>query len=459
MRLIINRLALLTAAVCVLAPTAAASATSTRKQIKASLASGADYLKAQQQTDGSFGTDWVLGALAATGTAAADVMTSESSTDARTYERELLGDTTTWPGESEPPVTEFDRATLNAYAAGIDPARVSKTQNLIAQIASYYQTANPGYYGPPATFGGTVFALLALAETKTVKGARRVPEALLEKSIAVLRANQHTDGGWTYERAEGSPAILKDASEPDETGAAMAGLCSAGVPNTDPTIVKAEDYLKADLVASTGAFGAPFGLNTDSNAWAVQGLDACGIAAQGSEFTSAQGRTPIDFLIGQQLAGGGFVYEPGEAEANEYSTQDAVRAIAGAGFTTKPAKPKGGAPRWVSESGFRAGVHSLLTLVINNGTSSLKVCSVSVEPSTPTTTLAAVLEAAEAASSPAGCVSSFAPASGSGALTQINGSPSPAEAKWDISIDGGKEKSAKRTSEIALGDTISLHLG
>jgi hypothetical protein len=458
MRLIIGRLALLAVAACVLLLPATATATSTTKQIKAAVAEGDGFLKAQQQLDGGFETEWVLGALAASGTAAANVTASGGSTDARTYYRELLGDTATWPGEPEPPVTEFDRATLNAYAAGIDPARVSRSQNLIAQIVSYYQTANPGYYGPPATFGGTVFALLALAETKTTKGAERVPQALLEKSIAVLRANQHTDGGWTYERAEGSPARLKEASEPDETGAAMAGLCSAGVPNTDPTIVKAEDYLKGDLVASTGAFDAPFGVNTDSNAWAVEGLDACGIAAQGSEFTSSIGKTPIDFLISQQISGGGFVYEPGETEANEYSSQDAVRALAGAGFTAKPPKPKGGAPKWLAETGFQAGVHTPLTLVVDNGTASLKVCSVSVAPSTATTTLAAVLEAAEASSTPSGCVSSFEPTSGFGAITQVNGSPSPAEAKWDVSIDGGKEKAAKRTSKIELGDTISLTL-
>jgi hypothetical protein len=458
MRLIIRRLAPLTAAACAMLWPPTAAATSTPKQIKASVADGVGFLESQQQANGSFPEEWVLGSLAAAGVAAADLTPSGGSTNARTYELELLGDTATWPGESEPPVTDFDRATLNTYAAGIDPARVSKTQNLIAQIASYYQTASPGYYGSPALFGGTVFALLALAETKTRGGAQRVPEALLEKSIAVLRANQHSDGGWTYERVEGNPSELDEESEPDETGAAMAALCSAGVSNTNTTIVKAEDYLKADLVPSTGAFNAPFGVNTDSNAWAVEGLDACGIAPQGSAFTSSMGKTPIDFLISQQLAGGGFVYEPGESEANEYSSQDAVRALAGGGFTAKPPKPKGAAPRWVFESEFQAGVHSLLTLIVNNGTSDLKVCSVSLAPSTPTSTLAAVLEAAEASSAPSGCVSSFAPASGSGALTQINGSPSPAEAKWDISIDGGKEKAAKRSSKIELGDTISLQL-
>ena len=54
------------------------------------------------------------------------------------------------------------------------------------------------------------------------------------------------------------------------TGAAMAALCAAGVPDTSDDDRQGEAYLKADLVSSTGAFKSEFGDNTDSNAWAVQ---------------------------------------------------------------------------------------------------------------------------------------------------------------------------------------------
>ncbi|MFI4985618.1 MAG: hypothetical protein ACHP93_04565 [Solirubrobacterales bacterium] len=456
MRLITRRLTPLAAAACVFLTPVTAGATSTAKEIKTSKDNGVSYLKSLQLPNGSLGTDWALSALAAAGTAAADVKTSEGSTDARTYYRALFGDTSTWPGGSEPPVTEFERAALNSYAAGVDPARVSRTQNLIAQIAARYEPSSPGYYG--GSFTGAVFALLALADTKTRTGALRVPEALLEKSIAVLRANQHTDGGWTFEKAEGSAEKLEAPAEPDETGAAMAGLCTAGVSSTDPTIARAREYLKATLVALTGAFNAPFGVNTDSNAWGVQGLDACKIAPQEAGFTTSMGKTPIDFLISQQLSGGGFRFEPSEGTANGYSSQDAVRALSGAGFTAAPPRPKSGS-RWVFEGNFLAGVHSPLTLIVNNGTTALKVCSISVAPQKPTTTIAAVLEAAQAGSSPAGCVISFMPASGTGPITQVSGSPSPAAARWNVSIDGAKARQAKRSTPIHLGDTISLQLG
>ncbi len=459
MRLITRRLAPLAVMACALTLPATSSATSTAKEIKTSKSNGVAYFEAAQLADGSFpgfSADWALGALAAAGTAPADVKQTGGSADARAYYRELFGDTSTWPGE-EPSVTEFARAALNAYAAGIDPARVSATQNLIAQVASGYQTAAPGYYGGASNFSGALFGLLALADAKTRSGHQRVPQALLDKSIAVVRANQHDDGGWTFEKAEGNAKKLAEPSEPDETGAAMAALCAAGVPNTDTSVAKGESYLAGDLIASSGAFNAPFGANTDSNAWAVQGLNACGIDAQGAGFTTAMGKTPIDFLISQQVAGGGFKYEAGESEANEYSSQDGLRSVSGGGFTAKPPAAKAG-PRWVFESSFETGVRSLLTLVVDDGTAALKVCSVSLTSEASSTTLAAVLEAAQASSTPAACVTGLQPASGNGAITQLNGSPSPAEPRWGVSIDGGKEKPAKRATKIKLGDTISLRL-
>jgi hypothetical protein len=435
----------------------------TPEEINASKEAGVGYLKSVQQVNGEFsgfGREWVLTALAAAGAAPASVKQGASGTDARTFFRGLVGEPSTWPGGTEPPVADFDVAALSAYASGIDPARVSSAQNLIAQIAARYQDANPGYYGEPGFLNGTIFALLALADAKTRHGAQRVPQALLEESIKVVRANQHTDGGWTFTRAEGNPEALKAPAEAELTGAAIASLCDAGVPNSDAAIVAAKAFLVADLNAEatgSGAFAGEFGPNTDSNAWAVQGLNACHIPAQSAEFTTTKGKTPIDFLISQQLPGGGFKIEPPETAANLYSTQDAARALAGAGFTTAPLKPKG-APRWVYQKQFAPGKPALLTLVINDGTAAPRACAVTITPEAATTTLAKVLEAAETASTPAKCVTEFTPSTGKGAVTSIDGLPKPAEAKWNMSVDGSGEALAKRSKRIHAGDTIYLRL-
>ncbi len=458
-------------AVCLLVLPASALGASA-KEIKQTTSAGLSYVKAQQQSNGSLpgdpgnpglGGEWALSSFAAARVAAANVRTSESGTDARTYYRNLIGDTATWPGSAEPPVADFEAGALAAYAAGIDPARVSATQNLIAQIVARYQPASPGYYGEPGFFNYTVFGLLALADTRTRMGKQRVPQALLEQSVATVRANQHTDGGWTYLKAEGDKEELEAPAEVELTGAAMAALCGAGVSATDSTLVAAKDYLIAELRAEplgSGAFETEFGPNTDSNAWAVEGLNACGISAQSAEFTTAQGKTPIDFLISQQLAGGGFRYEPAETTANFYSSQDAVRALAGGGFTAKPPTPKG-APRWAYETHFSTSntTPAQLALVINDRTAPLAVCAVTITPEATKTTLADVLQAAESAAAPAGCVTSFTPASGLGAITSIDGAPSPPAADWKVSIDGAAEKQAKRNTMIEIGDTIYLRLG
>jgi hypothetical protein len=462
MPLAARRLMPLAVTAVALLTTSTAHATATPQEVEAAKHAGVGYLKSVQQANGEFhgfGREWALTALAAAGEPAANVKQA-GGTDARTFYRDLVGEPASWPGVSEPQVGDFDVATLSAYAGGIDPARVSSTQNLIAQITARYQTATPGYYGEPGLFTNTVFALLALADAKTRGGVTRVPRALLSESVSVVRANQHTDGGWTFARAEGSPTALKAPGEAETTGAAMASLCNAGVPASDPTLVAAKNFLVADLKAEAsgnGAFATEFGPNTDSNAWAVQGLNACGVAAQSAEFTTAKGKTPIDFLLSEQLAGGGFRVEPSETSANLYSTQDAVRALAGAGFTAAPPKPKG-ARQWVFEKRFTAGKSTRLALIINDGAAAPRACAVTLTPTGATTTLARVLEAAESASQPAKCVGEFTPASGGGAITSIDGLPKPPQAKWNMSVDGGGEALAKRSKKVHLGDTIYLRL-
>jgi hypothetical protein len=457
MRTLTCRLALLGACLCGLLLPSAASATSSAEQILNSKSKGVTYLEGIQEAGGGFSSDWDINSLAAAGVAAANVKKAGAETDARTWYRKLVGNETAtkWPKEAL--VTEYERAALIAYAAGIDPARVSKTQNLIAGIASYYQPENAGYYGPPGNFNGTVFALLALADAKTTGGVQRVPNVLFKKSIEAIEKNQHTDGGWAWEKAEGNEAKLKAAAEPDMTGAAMAALCNAHVESSSTVVKKGGAYLKSLLAASTGAFSSEFGANTDSNAWAAQGLDACGIEPQGTEFTApGTKKTPIDFLISQQLTSGAFRYLTTGSTANEYSSQDAIRALAGAGFTVTPPTPTGGLEQWFAESGFSTSetVKSSVTLIVNNESSALKVCSVSVAPKATTTTLEKVLVATEAESAPTGCVSGHA--SEAGAISQISGFPAAPKALWDYSIDGGAEKQATLASVIHLGDTIYL---
>lgn len=200
--------------------------------------------------------EWAFSAFAAAGTAAVDVTPGgDASKNARSVYRTLLS-TASWPSAT-PVVTDYERGTLNAYAAGIDPARVSAGRNLVADIYGYWQPAEAGYFGPSANFNGTVFAALALNGAKTQSGVQRVPPALRDTIITRLRANQHNNGGWNYSKAEGNATQLAATSDIGMTGAAMAALCVSGVPNTDTDIVQAKAFLKSRLVAASGAIKRP----------------------------------------------------------------------------------------------------------------------------------------------------------------------------------------------------------
>src|SRR6201999_1677687 len=133
--------------------------------------------------------------------------------------------------------------------------------------------------------------------------------ALLTPTVEAVLANQHNDGGWTFAQVAGNPTAEATAPEPDMPGAAMAALCNSGLTKTEAPIEAAVEYLASIFLPETGAFNYAFGVNTDSVAWAVDGLKACGIDPQAKPFTSeAFNKTPIDFLRAQQVAGGGFRY-------------------------------------------------------------------------------------------------------------------------------------------------------
>lgn len=460
MRFTLSRSALLAAALCSLLAPASASATATPEQITTATSNGVTYLKGLQNAEtgaiSGFGGDWALTAFAAAKVAPADVNKGgKEGTDARSWYEKEVG-VVGWPGEGAV-ATDFERAALIAYAAGIDPARVSKRQNLIARVASYYQPESPGYYG--STFNATVFGLLALAGAKTTGGAQRVPQIVLDQAVEAVEANQHTDGGWTWEKAAGNEEALKKASEPDMTGAAMAALCAAGVANTSEAIAGAKKYLVSKFAKASGAFESAFGVNTDTTAWAVQGLKACGLDPQAAEFTgpAPAKKTPLDFLISQQLGGGGFRYGTSGSTAEPYASQDAVRALGSGGFTATPPTPAKG-PQWKGVTEFASGEAETapLALIVDDGSSPLKVCSVSLAPKATTTTLAAVLNAAVAGTTPASCVTGFLPGSGEGAVTQVNGFPASPEERWNVTIDGGGKAQAKRSTAIHVGDTIYL---
>ena len=257
---------------------------------------GADWFQANQEESGSIGSDWGMTALAAAGINAADVSTSLADPSAQDFyldEWQTMG-----PGGAG---TDAERGILSGVAGGIQPSRLSAstadttTSNLVARIAELFDGTQ---IGEPGLLNDDIFGVLALHQA----GA---PQPILRKIVDYLRTKQLPDGGWTWNASPGAPA------DTDMTGSVVAAFCAAGVTPSDPDLSKALTLLHTLQDPATGGFIAPpesfgIGVNTDTTSWVTSGLIQCGIDPQGPEWTTAQGKTPLDYLVSLQRPDGHF---------------------------------------------------------------------------------------------------------------------------------------------------------
>jgi hypothetical protein len=434
---------------------ATAMATSSQEEIVTAIDNAVEYVRGQQDPatgepfgfeHGSFSSDWVATSLAAAGVSAADVFFPGNPS----LQDFLLGDYTGfWGGPPTKAVTDYERVTLVSYAAGLDPARLSADLNLPAQIAGTWNPA-AGSFGEPS-INSTIFGILALKSTPA-------PAWALAPAVSYLRQRQHDDGGWTFSAAM-SPAAKAEPSEPDMTGAAIAALCEAGAPAYDTSVAPALAYLQGLLVNATGAFHYAFGDNADATAWAVSGLNACGIDPQSTAWKTAAGKTPIDHLLSLQVPSGveagGFGYENAN-EANLYSTQDALRAIAGGVFTAvPPVRTDPFRPRVRPVPSVAAGTPVPHLMAIELAPGNVRICKVTAPDGAQ---LSQVLnEARNGGSFPAGCVTSFSMLDGR--IASIDGvAPAGEDEAWLLRLDRGSQMPAGE-QPVRFGETIALRLG
>jgi hypothetical protein len=429
---------------------ATAAATSTQAEIDTATGKAADYIRSQQEAATGaipgFGGDWATTALAAAGVDAADVHGPNPGDPS--LQDFLLGEYTLPTWDEDPPggtVADYARSTLVSRAAGLDPARLSATSNQPAQLAGRWNPVT-GSFGESSSYN-TAFAILAMK-------AAGLPAWALVPTVSFLRQNQHDDGGWTYTAALTQPA-QEEPSEEDITGAAVAAMCEAGVPAYDPAVSSALSYLRGRLIDATGGieylWGFPAGSpNADTNAWVISGLNACGIDPQSAEWTTAAGKTPVDYLLSLQVpsgeGAGAFGYED-TSEANLYATQDALRAIAGAVFTAAPQSVR--TPPVVA-----MGTPVPHVLAIELAPGNVKMCKVTAPSGAP---LTEVLAAAKAVSHPAGCVTSLSVVAGR--VESINGvAPEGQDQAWLARLDRGSAIVAAE-QPVGFGDVISMRLG
>jgi Prenyltransferase and squalene oxidase repeat len=215
---------------------------------------------------------------------------------------------------------DFARTILALEGAGVDP-RSFGGHDLVHALVKR-QRRNGSYEGWP---GSTAFAVMALRAA----GAEGI-----EQSIDWLVKVQNGDGGWGD--VPGSPSTA------DGTGAVMQAIPHTSAAN------RALGYLRRHQ-RSNGGFplGENGSVNSQSTAWAVQGMIAVG-SAPGS--MRKDGNSALDYLAARQDDDGHYRYSATSNQTPVWVTGQVLAAVAGKAFPIE-AVPREANPSLASKSG------------------------------------------------------------------------------------------------------------
>jgi prenyltransferase beta subunit len=277
-------------------------------QAQASDASrAADWLVSVQGSDGGWGsspesdsstatTAWVMLGLEAAGRNPLDV--SRGGHTPVDYLRARVNELGS-PGD-------FARTILALEGAGVDPHSFGN-HDLVAALAKRRRD-NGSYEGWP---GSTAFAIIAL---------RTAGAGGIAQSISWLAKAQNGDGGWGD--------LPKPPSTADGTAAAMQAL-----PDTDAAKHGLGYLHKAQRPSGGFPTGGNGAVNSQSTAWAVQGMFAVG-----TDPASVQegGNSPLDYLADRQDDDGHYRYSPTSDQTPVWVTGQALSAVAGEAFPVAP---------------------------------------------------------------------------------------------------------------------------
>jgi energy-coupling factor transport system substrate-specific component len=297
----------------------------------AETASAASWLVSAQNPDGGWGsspgsessvstTAWVMLGLEAAGRNPLDVFRAgRTSVD---YLRARV-DQLSSPGD-------FARTILALEGAGVDPHSFGG-HDLVSALAKR-RRANGSFEGWP---GSTAFAVIALRSA----GAEGISE-----SVSWLARVQNGDGGWGD--------VPGSASTADGTGAVM-----QAIPDTSPA-KHGLGYLRKTQRPSGGfPLGAAGAVNSQSTAWAVQGMLAVGTDPAS---VHEAGKSPLDYLADRQDPDGHYRYSPSSDQTPVWVTGQVLAAVVGKPFPLPvvPRKLKAAvaAPNAVTDAGSGSAV-------------------------------------------------------------------------------------------------------
>jgi hypothetical protein len=282
----------------------------------------ANWLEAAQNTDGGFGsspssessaalTSWTMLGLEAAGRNPFDV-TSAGGKSPVDFLRGHLDEVSS-PGD-------LARTIVALEGDGADP-RSFGGKDLVSALLKR-RAANGSYAGWPGT---TSFSVIALRAAGADEG--------LDSTVSWLSKVQNDDGGWGD--VPGQP------SNADVTGSVMQAL-----PQTKAAQAGLS-YLRRHQRPDGGfALGAGGGVNSQSTAWAVQGMIAVG--ADPAKVSDG-GSSALDYLTARQASDGHYRYSESSDQTPVWVTGQVLVAVAGDSLPIEP-PPRQPTPTTVSPS-------------------------------------------------------------------------------------------------------------
>ena len=183
-------------------------------------------------------------------------------------------------------------------------------------FASYNQTSAESYLTAHASNPWSTMALAMLNSSsipsdylKTINGTTAIEYAAPILAITALGQDPRTFGDKDLiaelEKFHTSNQIGDTATINDDIFGLFA-LLSAGVPNNDPTIIDAENFILAHQQANGGwGFATSGGTDSNMTSAAIVALIADGVLATDTKIQNA-----LDYLKTAQNADGGFTYDP-----------------------------------------------------------------------------------------------------------------------------------------------------
>lgn len=292
------------------------------------VASALNYLRDEQTDDGDiggFGTSaWVTMAVVAAGENPHEwkVGSNPSIVD---YLAANAGDATS--------VTDYARMILAIVAADEDPTNFGG-RDFINLLKGQ---CNSGQIGNASLLNDDFWGVMAF-----VSAGESPSSEIVANSVAFIRDNQNSDGGWSW-------GVGGD-SDVDDAAAAIMALIAAEENQRSTVIQNALAYIKS-MQMNNGGFESWGATNADTDSWAIDAIVAAGQDPTSADWTR-NGNTPVDDLLSFQQDDGSFYWQSGTPGMSvPKTTASAIQALLAKPYPVKVLEPEEGVSVYVRVEG------------------------------------------------------------------------------------------------------------